>query len=69
MPLFMTLPYSGDGGGQAIPQQHTLFSELTAAFENKLDAALNWIVSGLTIGQQCCSRVQVGLRPQRSQQK
>lgn len=42
-PLCPTLPSPGDGGGLAVPQQHTFTSAFTSAFENKPRAFLNWL--------------------------
>lgn len=58
----LTLSSPGDGGDHAVPQQHTVISELTAAFENTPEAALNLLAWIMILGKQCCFRAQVEIK-------
>lgn len=50
------------GGDHAVPQQRTVISEFTAAFENTPETALNLLAWVLILGKQCWFRAQVGIK-------
>lgn len=58
----LTLSSPGYSGDHAVPQQPTVISELTAAFESTPEAALNLLAWILILRKQCCFTAQVGIK-------